>query len=205
MKQIGQGWQYTVYDLGNGRVLKKFHSWLRSYLVILKDIFPFKNDSLSDIPGFIRDMKSKLDNSLRILRRTDIPQQWFANPHFISPYDFEQDKVVPLHEAFRTADSTRQKAIIDQFMHFNVRLLEHGIIDKSFNITKNYGLDKKGEIALIDIGELYDDPVKIAEQIRNRIWRKDYIAGCIGDPDTRAYFIEQMEKHFHSSSTKENL
>lgn len=47
MKKIGAGWQYDVYDLGNGRVLKKFHLPIKSYWVILKAIFPFKEDSLS--------------------------------------------------------------------------------------------------------------------------------------------------------------
>ncbi len=66
MKKIGQGWQYTVYDLGNGKVLKKFHSWPKAYLVIFKKIFPFKNDSFFIIPKYIKDMREKADVTLEI-------------------------------------------------------------------------------------------------------------------------------------------
>ena len=63
MKKIGQGWQYTTYDLENGRVLKKFHSWSKAYCVMLRDIFPFNNDSLFEIPSFIKDVKFEVRTS----------------------------------------------------------------------------------------------------------------------------------------------
>jgi len=161
MKKIGQGWQYTTYDLENGRVLKKFHSWLKAYLVIFKEIFPFNNDSFFEIPSFIKDVKTKADESLRVLKRVNIPQEWMANPKFINKYDFEQDKVIALHEAFEGLDTKGIKKIIDQFIEFNLKLLNLGVIDKGFNITKNYGINNKGEIVLIDIGELFDNKESI--------------------------------------------
>ncbi|NVN96561.1 MAG: hypothetical protein HXX18_14925 [Bacteroidetes bacterium] len=177
MKKIGQGWQYTTYDLENGRVLKKFHSWSKAYLVIFREIFPFNKDSLFEIPSFIKDVKRKADESFEILKRVNIPQEWMANPRFINKYDFEQDKVQPLHKVFENLDSEGIKNIIDQFIIFNLRLFNLGVIDKGFNITKNYGINNEGQIVLIDIGELFDDKESVIKQIKDRGWVKSYVAG----------------------------
>jgi len=196
MKKIGEGWQYSVYDLGNGRVLKRFHSFFRSYWVILKTIFPFKDDSIMMIPDFSRSMKSKALISFEILRRRNIPSNWLGNPEFINELDFEQDKAKPLHDVFTNSDTAMIKQIIDKFVVFNKQLLERGVIDKSFNITKNYGLNEKGEIVLIDIGELFDDPDQIKQQCTSRAWDKNYVAGCIENKEARKYFVQEMDNHF---------
>ncbi len=196
MKKIGQGWQYTIYDLDNGRVLKKFHSWFRAYLVIFKQIFPFNNDSLFEIPAFIKDLKEKADVSFEILKRKNIPNEWMANPKFINKYDFEQDKVIPLHDVLTGIDIEADKKVIDQFIEFNKKLFDLGVIDKGFNITKNFGINNKGEIVLIDIGELFDNPEQIRKQLKNRGWIHDYVAGCIKNKEVQEYFIEEMDNNF---------
>src|SRR3989339_710469 len=168
MKKIGQGWQYTTYDLENGRVFKKFHSWTKAYFVILRDIFPFDKDSLFEIPSFI------------------------------NKYDFEQDKASPLHEVFESSNTEEAKKIIDLFIEFNLKLLNLGVIDKGFNITKNYGLDNDGQIVLIDIGELFDNKELINQQLKDRGWTHSYVGGCIQDKEAREYFISEMDRNFKS-------
>lgn len=196
MKKIGQGWQYTTYDLENGRVLKKFHSWLKAYIVIIKDIFPFNKDSFFEIPSFIKDVKRKADESFEILKRVNIPQEWMANPRFINKYDFEQDKVQPLHKVFEDLDSEEIKKLIDKFIEFNLKLLNLGVIDKGFNITKNYGINNEEQIVLIDIGELFDNKELVNKQIKDRGWTHNYVGGCIKDEEAREYFISEMDRNF---------
>lgn len=196
MKKIGQGWQYTTYDLENGRVLKKFHSWSKAYFVMLRDIFPFDKDSFFEIPSFIKDVKIKAYESFEILKRVNVPQEWMANPKFINKYDFEQDKVRPLHEIFESSNTEEAKKIIDKFIEFNLKLLNLGVIDKGFNITKNYGIDKNGQIVLIDIGELFDDEELIKKQLKNRGWTHSYVGGCIKDKEAQEYFISEMDRNF---------
>lgn len=199
MRKLGEGWQYTTYDLGNGRVLKKYHSWLKAFWQIFKTIFPFQNDPPWNIPKFIRDMDRKTKESFRILNEYNVPPAWVGNPRFLESFDFEQDKVKPIHDVFREVDGERGKQIIDQFIEFNKACLDIGFIDKSFNITKNFGINSNGDIVLIDIGELYDDPVQVQHQLEIRVWEKDYNAGCIQDNELREYFITQMAKHFKTS------
>ncbi len=197
MKKIGQGWQYTVYDLENGKVLKKFHSWIRAYFVIFREIFPFNNDSFFEIPSFIKEVKRKADESFEILKRVNVPQEWLANPKFINKYDFEQDKVIPLHDVFKNLDTDEIKKIIDQFIELNKKLMSLNFIDKSFNITRNYGINNNGEVVLIDIGELFDKKELIDKQIKNRVWDKSYVAGRIENMEAREYFINEMNKNFN--------
>ncbi len=196
MKKIGQGWQYSVYDLGNGRVLKKFHSWPKAYWVIFKNIFPFKEDSMFEISSFIKDMKRKMDHSLKVMSKIDIPQEYLANPNFLNKYDFEQDKVKPLHDIFDAINAEEGKKIISDFIEFNKKLFNLGFIDKSFNITKNYGLNDNGEIVLIDIGELFDDQEKIKKQLNDKCWEKHYVVDGIKSKELREYFINEMNKNF---------
>jgi hypothetical protein len=196
MKKIGEGWQYSVYDLNNGRVLKKFHGPIRSNWVILKTIFPFRHDRLMLIPDFSRSMKKKALVSFEIIRKRNISAEWIGNPKFLNPLDFEQDKARPLHEVFANSDTETIKAYVDQFIVFNKKLLEAGIIDKSFNITKNFGLNARNEIILIDIGELLEDPEKIKAHKQARVWNKDYVAGCIKNEVARDYFVQRMDENF---------
>ncbi len=196
MRKIGEGWQYSIYDRGDGRVLKKFHSALKAYWVILKTIFPFRDDPIWVLPSFKNSMKRKALASFEILKKKHIPSEWIGNPTFLNELNFEQDKVRPLHKVFENATLDDIKKIVDKFIIFNKNLLNFGVIDKSFNITKNYGLNDKDEIVLLDIGELFDDPKLIERQIKNRAWDKSYVTGCIINDEARTYFIEEMDKNF---------
>lgn len=196
MKKIGEGWQYTVYDLGNGRVLKKFHSTPRSYWVIIKTIFPFKNDPLWKIFDYSRGMKRTAIESFSIIKNKNIPASWMANPEFVSELDFEQDKVESLAQVFDKCSVEEGKKLVDKFVEFNKKLFSFGIIDKSFNITKNYGMDINGGVVLIDIGEIFDNKEKIEQQRRERAWAKFYVCDEIKNWDVRDYFLRKMDEEF---------
>jgi hypothetical protein len=196
MKKLGEGWQYTAYDLGNGRVLKKFHPLWWRYWIIFRGIYPFTYDKPWDVPRFVKNSKQKAQASLEVLKRRNIPSEWIGNPKFIHKLDYEQDKAQPLHDLFENSDTDRMKLLIDQFITFNKQLWKAGIKDKSFNITKNYGLNKEGEMMLIDLGELFDEPVEMQRQLVLREYERNYVAGCIGDKGAREYFIKKMDENF---------
>jgi len=193
-KKIGEGWQYSVYDLGNGRVLKKYHSWLGSFWVMFKDCYPFTNHWPTEFPSFIRAGRQIAIESFKILEEHQVSPEWIGNPKFLGALDFEQDKVTPLHEVFETARTEEIKKYVDLFIELNSRFLKLGFIDKSFNITKNYGIAKNGNLVLTDIGELFDNPEKIKRQLNDKVWYKSYVGGCIKDLEARKYFLDQMDK-----------
>lgn len=196
MKKIGEGWQYTVYDLENSRVYKKYNSWVRSCWIIIKDCFPHRLEVIWRIPKYIPSLKLKAFHSFELLKKKDLPPSWFGNPTFLNALDYEQDKLVPLHVAFKRLTKDESKKKIDAFIAFAQKLLEYGIVDKFFNIAKNFGINNDGQIILTDIGELVDDPVKIAKLQSERIWAVDYKSRSIEDKELREYFISKMDRHF---------
>ena len=161
---------------------------------MFKDCYPFTNHWPTEFPDFIRAGRQIAIESFKILKKHQVPPEWIGNPKFLSDLDFEQDKVRPLHEIFETALTEEIKKYIDLFIELNSRFLKIGFIDKSFNITKNYGIAKNGNLVLTDIGELFSDPEKIKRQLNDKVWYKSYVGGCIKDLDARKYFLDQMDK-----------
>lgn len=195
MKKIGEGWQYTVFDMGNGRVSKKFHSLPRMYWAIFKTFSYFSDDPVYKIPRYAKSMKEKAINSLALLKETGIDPSWIGNPEFKDGLDFEQDKVVPLHDHLKNINPEDGKKAIDNFIIFNKKLLAKGVIDKSFNIGKNFGINKSGQVILTDLGELYTGDEIIKNQIKKRAWAKHYITDSIPH-NLVDYFISEMDKNF---------
>jgi tRNA1(Val) A37 N6-methylase TrmN6 len=74
--------------------------------------------------------------------------------------------------------------------------VENNLIDKSFNIGANFGLNKQGEIVLSDIGELWSNPENIKKQIEKRVWSYDYILRYLPSEKLREYFISKMDQIF---------
>jgi len=72
----------------------------------------------------------------------------------------------------------------------------YGFIDKSFNITKNHGIDAEENIVLIDLGELLFDENKKQRQIKNRAWIKYYVVDHLRGKELQDYFIKRMDEEF---------
>lgn len=195
MKKIGAGWQYNVYDIGNDRVLKKFHPLWRACWIITKDIFPFKEHSIFVIPRYATGMKKKALESFDVLKKVNLDASWIGNPKFVSELDFEQDKVTTLHDYFKSLAESEGQKLIDDFVIFNKKLLEKGVIDKSFNIGKNFGVNNEREIILTDIGELFYGDESINKQISIKPWSKNYITDHIPQ-NLVDYFIAKMDTNF---------
>lgn len=192
MKQIGQGWQYTTYDLKNGRVLKEFNSFLSSFFIIILDTFNFADFRIWLIPRYLREIKTDARFSLEIIKSRDLDPAWFGNIKVLEGLDIEQDMIEPLHVLFRVLNEIKCREIIDKFIDFNKKLLDKGIGDKTFNIAKNFGLNKNGEVIFMDIGEIYEGE-KLAEQIRKKVWTRKYVVSYVPD-HSQQYFLDKMEE-----------
>jgi hypothetical protein len=195
MKVLGRGWQYTTYDLGNERVLKRYNSIPVGYAHMFKECFPFRNDPIWKLPGFYKGCKETALDSLKKIPFAKLEPWMMANPRILNALDYEQDKVMPLHDFLPTATTEDGKRTIDSFVDFSLMLVEKNLIDKSFNIANNFALDARGRIVLMDLGELFSTPESIREQIRNRAWAKHYITKYI-PVALRGYFLDRMDAAF---------
>ncbi len=195
MKKLGKGWQYTVYDLGNGRVLKRYNTWIDSYLVMLHDAFIHHRLPVINFSYYYREGKRVAMESLKKISVSNIDKSMFGNPTICSNYDYEQDVVEPLAQSFKNGTMSSGRLLIDKFALFNKKLIKNGMIEKNFNIADNFGLNNSGDIIMIDIGEVCTDKNEIQEQLKRRVWSAPDVLKKI-PINFQQYFIETMDKSF---------
>lgn len=192
MKKIGEGWQYSVYDMDNGRVLKKFHAPVKIHWVIFKSLCYSRIHHVYKVFKYSNRMKKQARESLLFIFKKDINLNFFGNPKQIKGIDYEQDKVVPLSKHIQKLDIEDQKKLIDEFVSFNKKLIKNGFVDKNFNFGKNFGIDAMGKIVLIDLGEIIIGRDKIKKQIEKRTWSHKYVMETI-PKQVADYFIQKMD------------
>jgi len=193
MKKIGRGWQYTVYNLGDDRVLKRCNNKLTAYFIMMLDCFPYIRNPIWKFPSYYASSILNAKNSLQKLKGTNLDKKLFGNPRYLNNgLDYEQDKLKPLDIQLKIITSNEGRKIINNFIDFNKLLIQNGCIDKSFNIGKNFALDKEGNIVLSDIGELYFSKEAIEKQINKKAWTAHYVIKHI-PKELRNYFIDNME------------
>jgi hypothetical protein len=197
MEAFGQGWQYTVFDLGNGRVLKQRNSNSTLLRVLLRECFsfPFIHNPFWLLPRQYRDARKNALASIPKITENTLEPWMLGNPVVHPDGSYEQDKVVTMRELLRIASPAEGEQLIDQFVAFNKTLVERHLIDRYFDIGPNFGRDVHGRIVLIDLGELYSDPAAIKKQIDERVWHESI--GKIPE-HFRSYFVEAMDAAFAS-------
>lgn len=196
MKVLGRGWQYTAYDLGNGRVLKKYNSTPLAYLIIFLAFLRWGNPKPWNVPKRHRQCREDAKKSLAKVREGILEPWMMGNPKILEGLNYEQDKLQPLHKVLGQIPVFEGKKLIDNFVAFNSMLLEKKLIDKSFKIGVNFGLDVQDRVVLMDIGELYSNEQAIEERRKKRVWDSPYLVRAIPNKELREYYIKQMDTHF---------
>ena len=201
MKTVGVGYQYRVYDLRNGRVLKKrvtfFETFLRFFLWSSKKFF-FVN-----ILERVRCIEKITNLSIEGLKKKlyDIDTTIIGNPCFIDDLNYEQDKVIVVQDFLKTHSMQENRKIIDGYIENVLSVWCDGYSDATFQLTRNYGVNHCGRIILIDIGELAFSKKEVAEHIRERVWLKKEFYKDIKDTLLQSYYKEMMDRYI----TLENL
>lgn len=193
MTYLGRGWQYTAYDLGNGRVLKKFNTRLQAYALMLRESFPYTDFPLWKFGAQYTERRAIAVESLKLIQATDLDRSLFGNPIVLNDTDYEQDKVMPLEAYLAGLSFEEGKKCIDRFVALTMKLVAHRLVDRSFLIGKNYGVHAEGRIVLLDIGELYAQEDQIQRRIAVKPWDHPYVTGTV-PPALRGYFVEQMDQ-----------
>jgi hypothetical protein len=197
MKKVGQGWQYTVYDLGGGRVLKRYNTWLEAYGVMLRDSFLHIRLPVVFFSRYYKEGKERALRSLTFIQNSTIDPAVFGNPKLLEGSSYEQDNITPLRKYLATCTYEEGRAVIDAFAGFNLMLLQQSVIEMNCNVADNFGLNPQGKMVLIDLGEICTDKEEIQSQIRKRVWSAaDVVSGL--PAGLRSYFVEKMDAVFSS-------
>lgn len=184
-----RGYIYTVYDLGNGRVLKKEKPKLLQYcLHLMHWHMPWhveQNNALSRrLTGSLAD--------LAVL----------GNPKWLSKHAYTQDKVTILEHYFTQRSFSESTRAIDAYIQCVFDTWKNGFSDVIFNFSHNNGIQPDGTVILLDFNEIVVEKEAVAERIRSKRWlRTDSLNKHVKDEAIKAYFREAMEK----AMTLENL
>ncbi|MFB6226589.1 MAG: hypothetical protein ABEJ02_04525 [Candidatus Paceibacteria bacterium] len=197
-KGFEDGWQMNV-ELRGDHVIK----WPKEKDEIEKKILPYleskgQKENLSETRDKILE---DIENSIRILKNSNIPKECLANIKFRENKKIEQKQVRTLNEIFENPDHKGQiKEILEKYVEFKMLLWEYGIHEKTYKIDENFGIDK-GEIVLIDPFEITQDKNKVLRQINKKKWSKKSKYEKFLDEDSINYLINKI----HENWTKENL
>lgn len=195
MKLIGRGWQYAVYDAGNGRVIKKYNSMFDAYLVMLKDAFFHFRLPVLNFSFFYNEGRNIALQSLLHITQHKLPQSMFGNPTLLSKLEYEQDYCESLSGHLKKIPTEEGKLVIDKCIAFILMLKENLLMEKNCNIGDNFGITAAGNIILIDIGEVLFQKEEIRGRLKERVWAAPDVLSRI-PASLRDYFIQHMDQVF---------
>ena len=196
MKLITTGWQYKVYDIGNGRVRKIKFSGLAQYKKILLKTSGFPH---SLILAYKRQKQiRKIEESSNLYISTilqNLDPSLLGNPTFLSDSNYEQDKVVTVQDYLKTASVEEGKRIIDAYVNNIYTFWGYGFSDCVFKVGNNNGVNSGGNVVQIDFGELITEKAKVEKLITDQAWLKDYTGKRLPEGEIRNYHNETLSKN----------
>lgn len=190
MRKIATGYYNAVYDLNNGYVLKKKNSlWDR-----FKKIYSEEHSVWNTLKVMMRMPKEHLS-----LLEQEIQQGIFtgdldilANPVFRDG-GYMQDRVVVIKDYFAAHGLEENKMIIDKYVESIYLCWKNHIHEKIFNFTVNNGVDKQGNVVLIDINETSRNKEDARNSIMSKRWLKSMSYVTL-DPVLKKYYAEAMDQ-----------
>lgn len=198
MKKIGSGWTYDVYRKEENKVLKIKKPFLkRVFRIIISD-----PRELLHIKKTIHKLDVQDKKSFSIIERlikTSFDFNQLANPIILAEGVYEQDFCSPIYLFLGYTEKI--KDIVDSYIEQIKYFWGYGFADTVFNFTVNNGLDKNGNIILIDFNEITQDKKHILVSIKNQIWRKRFSVNNHLNSGQKKYFLQKMSQEL----TEENL
>ncbi len=200
MKLLGRGWQYTTYDLGNGRVFKKRNSRIVAYWQMLCSYLQHTKDPFPRFAKHYHASDSNIKSSFQKIQDMKISPELIGNPRILeNGIDYEQDYVESVSHYLRRVSLEEGRKVVDAFLSFTDKLIDLRFVDKSFNLGSNFGIKPDGTFAIIDIGEIYSHPENIQKEIDRRPWAQPYVFNSIPTQELQHYFIQSMDAHFKTN------
>ncbi|MDA3837007.1 MAG: hypothetical protein PF542_05280 [Nanoarchaeota archaeon] len=191
MKKIGSGCQFEIFDLENGRVLRK----------------PLPDDKIrpkvrklwwwfGPFPGMVKKQTNSLikirQEGIDFFKSSKFDKSIVANLEFKDNKIF-QDKVLPIHKII-LKDLEKDKHLIDSYCDCLINCMKNGFLEREYNFSDNYGIDKNGNVVLIDFGEVRFKKEDVMRDIKKKRWRFFYLIRPSFRGSTRRYYKRKMKE-----------
>ncbi|MBX4189099.1 hypothetical protein KW785_00705 [Candidatus Parcubacteria bacterium] len=194
MQQIGQGYYYTVYDLLNGRVLKRVTGHRHRLKKLLAWYGKTRSARLRIIAFYPRQIL-KDRRSLRLSAKTyEINPEIFGNPKFLNQLEYEQDKAITLEDYFESHTFEENKLAFNDYPNLVKILWVHGLSDTVFNFTRNTGISlQTNKLLYIDFNEFSQKKDKVRRCIETKKWRTQKSLRDMQEGELKDYIIKRIE------------
>ncbi len=194
MNKISDGYYYEVYDLNNGKVLKK----KKAFSEITK-AFEGKN-RLGYLEKIYKTRKHirYCERVTETIKKSLIPKELLANPLCLNKTDYEQDKVVLLMDYFDSHSLQENKLIVDSYIDLTREFLGHGIHDNVYKFKNGYGINASGKVVCIDFNEMIFSKEKVLELVSNEEWRKQAQFTKFPEGELKEYIGEKFKEILNS-------
>jgi len=190
MIHIGEGLQFKVVDLGNGRVRK--HP--KKILEQLATIFRWKKFPEGILWIIMSRLRARGSIRESIRRVPADKARLIGNASECGDGTYEQDCVVTLSRYFRTRPLAENQRAVDGYIDNVLELARYGITRPIFNLAVDHGVYPDGFVCNLDLGEFEFKLEPMLQQICSKGWLKchSYLEE-IQDPVLRDYLAHQME------------
>lgn len=184
MKKIGEGYYYKVYDIGNGRVLKKQKNKIQIFLFIFFANRLNVKNSVREYIGVINSIPTIRAMYTKIFS-TGIRKSLLGNPTLLTGINYEQDKAVST-SCVPFSRLTNDAVILIK------SLWEYGIHESVYNFTINTGYCND-TLILLDFNEVSFTIEDAEKDIKNKVWLQRYSYKQLDD-NKKIEYANIMEK-----------
>ncbi len=185
---------YTVVEIP--RILKVSHSYSQAVSAVAVLNLEPEHKHASKANELVLDGASSIPRSMRVAIRAHEIDVLMGNPLLCSdigkPYEdgyhtaYTQDYALPIADLLKTFDDTDTKQVaaftdlIDAFVETELLLCRHGLFERTFKFTDNFGVfphpevfpTNQDRIRLLDLGELSTDIQVLVDAVNNKQWEK---------------------------------
>lgn len=190
MKEIGEGYYYKVYDLGNGRVRKIPRGQLVQIILLFKWYSSQPFVLLSELKRAPYSRAKRKEEYEMSKKMGELFPEYFGNPVF-DGYVYEQDKALPLKDIKDNEEFFKRAMKYTNLIH---ALWRKGVGERVFNFTLNAGINEKGELILLDTNEFTFDGDYMRQSILSkRFTRASSFLRLPEEMKSRIYILFERE------------
>ncbi|MBT4376297.1 hypothetical protein HOD29_02880 [archaeon] len=191
MKKIGSGLQFNVYDLGNGKVLKKPKKDIAMYFLNL--IWePYLIFAPWILKKRIVHARGDRKEAINYFSKNPFNKSLIANL-VINEDRIFQDKVHPISKEIGFSFE-KGKRLIDSYYDLIFKMWKQGFAEKVYKFVENYGVNSRGEVVLIDFAEMRFSKEDVAKDILRKRWMKVNSDKRKIKGKLRKYYKQKMEE-----------
>ena len=112
----------------------------------------------------------------------------------VDDINYEQDYAIPLMEYFKKHSKEKNNKMITKYVELILEIWKYGFHDDIFNFPMNSGVDKRGQVIMIDLGEFVYCKDKVEQSVRKKKWLLKPFYRVFKGIWSREYFRKEMDR-----------